>query len=116
MRNVFVLLTGKKIVRSPVNQDIIHFVSLEVCGGWRMLGRALGVKGTFINNIAEEVRSEGPQDLSQYEECFRVLRRWYEQSGGKATIRMLLTAITNCGEVDIAEKLCKELIKGYDAQ
>ena len=93
---------------SPVNQAVIQFVSREVRGSWRELGRELDVKDTVVSNIEVEVNESG-HEHPLYEGCCRMLSRWKEYFGKDATIKVLITKLTECGLDATAKDLLENL-------
>ena len=103
-------LTGKEIVHRRVGQEEIQIVSRKVGNGWNELGRELTVKESVLSNVFEEVTEGESQGRTSYERCCQVLQWWIQNEGSNATVRVLMTSLTECGFGDIVRELAEHLL------
>ena len=73
----------------------------DVGATWKVLGRQLGIADSHLNQV--EADNEG-----QYEQCYRMLKRWTEVQVNPPTYEGLGQALQQdaVGRPELAEKYC----------
>lgn len=85
---------------SPSAEEL-HLLAREVGPTWKVLGRQLRIADSDLNQI--EADNEG-----QYEQCYRMLKRWTEVQVNPPTFENLGQALQHdaVGRPELADKYC----------
>ena len=90
---------------TPVTESA--FLSLAIfVDPWRLVFHDL-LAPTDISDVDTENRSEQEKRVA----C---LRKWKSRNGAEATYRVIVQSVVNCGHVDKAEAICKQVLLACD--
>ena len=90
---------------TPVTESA--FLSLAIfVDPWRLVFHDL-LAPTDISDVDAENRSEQEKRVA----C---LRKWKSRNGAEATYRVIVQSVVNCGHVDKAEAICKQVLLACD--
>ena len=103
--NKLFLSSAKAAVSISPDESLCSLVAEKLKMGclWKKLSSKLKVPWAIMENIQEEERGDG-------EECCRkALKRWRESNGSQATVRELMSCLTDMGYGNINWYIMKKL-------
>ena len=84
--------------QAPVTDILMQSICGDVGAYWRDLGTFLGLESAVMDNIETDI-------IECRERAWKVLRKWKQKSGKKATVTILINALKKTERKDVAEKL-----------
>ena len=103
--NKLFLSSAKAVVSISPDESLCSLVAEKLKMGclWKKLSSKLKVRWAIMESIQEEERGDG-------EECCRnALKKWRESNGSKATVRELMSCLTDMGYGNINWYIMKKL-------
>ncbi|XP_066276049.1 uncharacterized protein [Branchiostoma lanceolatum] len=100
-----------EVKMEPMGADLdaaFEVVSKDLWSDWERLARTMG----FSQSEVEDIKAGSPDQ--RYEHCWKLLYRWRDREGRKATLHALMQQLRMAGFHGIAEKLDIEDLSNQD--
>lgn len=75
-------------------------LSREISNEWKDIGRELGLDDSKLDNIETDYSG------NQKEQVYQMFLMWYQESGQRATYRVLREALIAASRKDLVDKWC----------